>query len=71
MVLKLIAAAEFFSDIDWVLRVLKNSKIRSEKEFIEQLRTAIFNSALPLDKVQRITLHTMLIKELTLINKND
>ena len=71
VVLKLIAAAEFFSDIDWVLRVLKNSKIRSEKEFIEQLRTAIFNSSLPLDKVQRITLHTMLIKELTLINKND
>lgn len=71
VVLKLIAAAEFFSDIDWVLRVLKNSKIRSEKKFIEQLRTAIFNSSLPLDNVQRLTLHTMLIKELTLTNKDN
>jgi len=50
---------------------LKNSKILSEKEFIKQLRTAIFNSSLSLDKVQRLTLQTMLIKELTLINQND
>jgi len=71
LVLKLIAAAEFFSDVDWVLRVLKNSKIRSEKVFIEQLHTAISNSSLPLDKVQRITFHSMLVKELLFNGEND
>ena len=71
LVLKLIAAAEFFSDIDWVLRVLKNSKIRSEKAFIEQLHIAISNSSLPLDKMQQLALHSMLVKELTLNDKND
>lgn len=71
MVLKLIAAAEFFSDVDCVLRVFKNSRIRSEKEFIEQLHTAISNSSLPFDETQRLTLHSMLVKELLLNNENN
>ena len=70
VVLKLIAAAEFFSDVDWILRVLKNSKILSEEVFIEQLYTAISNSSLPLDETQRLTLHSMLVKELLLNDEN-
>lgn len=66
VVLKLVTAAEFFSDIDWVLRVLKISKIRSEEEFIAQLHTAISNSSLPLNQTQRLALHSMLVKELVL-----
>lgn len=71
VVLKLIAAAEFFSDVDWVLRVLKNSKICSEKAFIEQLHIAISNSSLPLDETQRLTLHSMLVKQLLFNDEND
>lgn len=71
LVLKLIATAELFSDIDWVLRVIRNSKISAEKDFIEQLQTAIFNSSLPFDKTQRLTLHSMLTKELIFNEKSD
>ena len=70
VILKLIASAELFSDLDWVLRVMKNSKIYPEQHFIEQLHDAIIKSPLPLDEEQRSNLCSMLKNELMLRAQN-
>ncbi|MDC3293135.1 hypothetical protein OAW18_02445 [Alphaproteobacteria bacterium] len=64
MVIDLLVSAESFSDVDWILRVVKKHKPTYEIGFEERLSSAIKTNALFIGDEQKAALEAMILTEM-------